>query len=140
MKLTPYLFFNGTCETAMRRYAEIFGAEIVGIMKNGDAEPEYRMPGSDDLIMNMMIRFGDCEIYASDSTPDREAVHGGYDIHVEADSLEDGERIFNALADGGAVHMPYAPMFWAERFANLTDKFGVNWMISYTGNAMADMG
>jgi hypothetical protein len=41
------------------RYAKIFGGEIMGAFRKGDApEPESRMPGSDDLVMNMSMKLG----------------------------------------------------------------------------------
>ena len=42
---------------------------------------------------------------------------------------EEAERIYAALADGGEVFMKMGETFFAYRFGQLRDKFGVNWMI-----------
>ncbi len=42
----------------------------------------------------------------------------------------EGERVFNALAEGGTIEMPFADQFWGGKFGSLTDRFGVQWMIS----------
>jgi PhnB protein len=30
--------------------------------------------------------------------------------------------------------MPLQPTEWAEKYGSCTDRFGVQWMVSYTGN------
>lgn len=53
-----------------------------------------------------------------------------FSISVNADTVQDCEKIFNGLAAGGFVTMPLAKTFWSEAFGMLTDKFGINWMVS----------
>jgi PhnB protein len=42
----------------------------------------------------------------------------------------DGERLFQALSDGGTVHVPFEPTFWSPGFGVLTDRFGIPWEIN----------
>jgi len=46
-----------------------------------------------------------------------------YEKHLEA------ERIFSALSEAGEVFIPIQETFFATRFAQLRDRFGINWMI-----------
>ena len=39
------------------------------------------------------------------------------------------DRAFNALSDGGKVHMPLTKTFFSPRFGMVADRFGVPWMI-----------
>jgi len=48
-------------------------------------------------------------------------------LRVESDA--EAERIFSAPSEGGEVFMPMADMFFASRFGQLRDRFGLNWMI-----------
>jgi PhnB protein len=57
-------------------------------------------------------------------------------LHVEADDASEAQRLFTALSEGGTVSMEPAPTEWAEWFAGCTDRFGVEWMISYTGSVV----
>jgi uncharacterized glyoxalase superfamily protein PhnB len=41
----------------------------------------------------------------------------------------EAERIFSVLSDGGEVFMPMRETFFATRFGQLRDRFGINWMI-----------
>jgi PhnB protein len=44
--------------------------------------------------------------------------------------VDEGKKLFDALAAGGEVTMPYGPQFWAVGFGMLKDKFGVPWMVN----------
>jgi PhnB protein len=50
-------------------------------------------------------------------------------LSISADSDAEAERMFSALAEGGEIFMPMQETFFASRFGQLRDRFGVNWMI-----------
>jgi PhnB protein len=50
-------------------------------------------------------------------------------LSLGVDSDSEAERIFAALADGGEVFMPLQETFFATRFGQLRDRWGINWMI-----------
>lgn len=134
-----YLFFRGDCLEAMTRYAEIFGGQLGEVFRNGDApDPTSRMPGGDELVLNMSLRLGGATVMASDNG---EAMHQrpqGFRVHMAPASRTDFDRIFAALAeDAQAVEMPPGPTFWAERFAMVTDRHGTPWMLGLEGDKAA---
>ena len=53
-----------------------------------------------------------------------------FSISVNTEDVEEGRRIFNALADGGHITMPFEKTFWQAYFGMTTDKFGINWMVN----------
>jgi PhnB protein len=56
MEPAIYLFSNGNCRGAMTHYAEALGGTIYGVFRNADSpDAESRMPGGDDLVMNMAM-------------------------------------------------------------------------------------
>jgi PhnB protein len=68
MQPTIYLFFQGNCLEAMTHYAAVLGGEIGEVFRNGDApDAESRMPGGDDLVMNMTLSLGGATVMASDA-------------------------------------------------------------------------
>ena len=135
MQPTIYLFFNGNCLEAMTFYAETLGGEIISVTRNADApNPESRMPGNDELVMNMAVRLGDTTLMASDSPPEWYSKPQGFRAVLSPDSMAETERVFAALSNGAEeIQMPLGETFWAERFAILTDKYGTPWMINFTG-------
>ena len=135
MEPTIYLFFNGTCLEAMTHYAETLGGEVVYVFRNGDApDAESRMPGGDDLVMNMMVTLGSARVMASDSPDSMYSKPQGFRVSIAPSSLAEFERVYDTLAkDARSVEMPPGETFWAERFAMFTDRFGTPWMLNYEG-------
>jgi PhnB protein len=54
-----------------------------------------------------------------------------FSISINTDSRENADRFFNGLSAGGNATMPMADMFWGDYYGMFTDKFGINWMVSY---------
>ena len=54
-------------------------------------------------------------------------------LSIEAESRAEADRLFNALSAGGKSEMPLQEAFWGAYFGMFTDKFGVQWMVTYAG-------
>lgn len=131
MSVAPYLFFNGTCAEAVKAYEKIFGAKVVMMMRNKDAPtPEAKMPGSDDMIMHVRLDLNGMTLLASDCPPNMYDKPQGFKVMYTVDKADDGQRVFNALKEGGSVQLDYQKTFWAHRFGMVTDKFGIPWMVN----------
>ena len=140
MEPTIYLFFNGNCLEAMTHYAETLGGEVGDVFRNADApDAESRMPGGDDLVMNMTMKLGAATVMASDAPGDMYSKPQGFAVSISPPSRAEFDRIFEALAkDAQSVTMPPGETFWAERFAMFTDRFGTPWMLNYAGSKAAN--
>lgn len=136
MEPTIYLFFKGDCLEAMTHYADVLGGQILGVFRNADApDEESRMPGGDNMVMNMAMSLGNTTVMASDNTPDMYEKPRGFRVNIMPTSLSEFDRVYGALAtDPQSVEMAPAETFWAERFAMFTDRYGTPWMLNYTGN------
>lgn len=131
MQVQPYLFFNGRCEAALNFYRQALGAEIVSMMRFSDApDPQMAPPNQADKVMHASLRIGESTLFASDGRGEGETKFNGFSVSIAVDTPEEGQRLFNALAAGGKVDMPYAPTFWTTGFGMLTDRFGVSWMVN----------
>jgi PhnB protein len=132
MQLEPYLFFHGRCEEALNFYARCLGGEIIGLTRfagspmEGNVDPGYR-----EKIMHASFVAGDVKFMASDGN-EGQAPDGDDDIALSlaTNDAAEGERVFAALAEGGAITMPLDKVFWGGKFGSLTDRFGVQWMLS----------
>jgi len=134
MRIEAYLFFNGRCEEAIEFYKKALGAEVQMLMRNRDAPekppPGMLPPGSDDKVMHANLRVGSSIVMVSDGRCDGKPDFKGFALSLDAATEAEAERMFNALADGGAVQMPLAKTFWAPKFGMVADRFGVGWMVS----------
>ena len=133
MDLSTYLTFNGDCEAAMQFYAQCLGGKVTMVhryagspMDNGQLPAEWK-----DKVMHATMESEGQRLMGSGGGPGYPFKgYAGFAVSVNARDKAQGERVFNALAAGGQVQMPYQKTFWAEGFGMLIDKFGVSWMVN----------
>jgi PhnB protein len=132
MKINPYLIFNGDCKAAFTFYAQALQGQIEMMMTFGESPAREHVPADlHNLIMHTRLLVGDQAIMGSDTTPDRPTDDmAGCSISLNVDSIDEAERVFNALKEDGSVQMPLEKTFWAARFGMLNDRFGVAWMVN----------
>jgi PhnB protein len=128
MKMTTYVNFPGTCAEAFRFYEKHLGGKIGMMMTHGQAPEQSKVdPGWKDAVLHARLSVGGTELAGAD-IPKAQPMRSAYlSLAVESDA--EAERIFSALADGGEVFMPMQETFFASRFGQLRDRFGLNWMI-----------
>ena len=127
-EITPYLMFNGNCRDAMTFYQKIFGGELT-ISTYGETDPNTP-PERKDQAIHAMLENKATMLLASDS-------HGppitpGSDVwlSLNCDKPSEVDSVYAALVAGGTPNQPPHDAFWGSRFAMLTDRFGVRWMLS----------
>ena len=130
MNLQPYVFFDGRCDEALEFYKSALGAKVDTLMRFKDA-PDQSMisPGSAEKVMHAQIRIGDTTVLLSDGRNQGRPNFQGFALTITAANEAEADKVFGALAAGGAVTMPMAKTFFSPRFGMLTDKFGVGWMV-----------
>jgi PhnB protein len=133
-----YLTFNGNCREAFDFYKSVFGGEFPYVGTFGEMPPQEGMPPMPDEMKNKIMHISlpisaETAIMGSDRGGDwaPELQQGNnFSISVNTEDQEEAKRIFDALADGGQITMPYDKTFWNAYFGMLTDKFGINWMVN----------
>ena len=131
MKLFPYLTFSGNAAEAITHYQAIFDGEIMANMSFGDMPPQdWVNEENKHLVAHAQIKLGEDILMISDSINPTEAVPSGFSLNISFDTIEEAKAIFDKLAEGGEVSMPFEPTFWAKGFGVTRDKFGVSWMVN----------
>ncbi|MEZ5294264.1 MAG: VOC family protein [Vicinamibacterales bacterium] len=128
MTLTTYVNFAGTCTEAFNYYETHLGGTVTMRLTHREAPgPSPLPPDWQDAVLHARIALGGTELLGAD-IPGAEPMRSAYlSLGVESDA--DAERMFAALADGGRVLMPMQETFFASRFGQVRDRFGLNWMI-----------
>ncbi len=133
MPIEPYLNFDGRCEEAIEFYKKALGAEVEMLMRfNESPEPSppgAASPGTENKIMHASLKIGDARIMASDGYCQGKAGFSGITLSLSVGDEAAADKAFNALADGGQIHMPLGKTFFSPRFGMVADRFGVPWMI-----------
>lgn len=128
MRLNTYVNFAGQCAEAFRYYEKHLNAKPGMVMTQGQAPDQSKMkPEWKDLVLHAGVTIGGTELMGAD-VPNAEPMRSAYlTLNVESDA--EAERIFACLSDGGQVFMPMQETFFATRFGQARDRFGINWMI-----------
>lgn len=135
--LHAYLKFLGNAEEALTFYRSVFNGEFLALIRYKDT-PQAMSELSDNdkeniFFIALTVGHG-TTIMATDVVgPDRNTLRTGNNsyVYIGADTLEEGEGIFNKLAEGGKVETPFAQTDWGAYFGVLADKFGVAWMVNF---------
>jgi PhnB protein len=131
MNVTTYLNFGGNCAEAFNFYQQHLGAKILSLATQGQMPPggPQVAPEMKDKVMHARLQIGDTTVMASDVPPDRfQPIRSVY-LCLSVPSNADAEKIYALLKEGGEVYMPMQETFFAHRFAQLRDRFGVSWMV-----------
>ena len=117
--LVPYLHFAGDARDALTFYRDVFGGELV---LNTLAD-FGRTDGPADAIAHGMLQ-GPVEVFGAD------AAQGDAPLALSAGS-ETLTSWFDALSVGGTVLDPLQERPWGAHDGQVTDRFGVTWLIGY---------
>jgi PhnB protein len=128
MDLYTYVNFAGTCREAFQYYEKHLGGKTTMMMTHGEAPgPTPLGPEWKDAVLHARMSIAGTELAAAD-IPSAQPMRSAY-LTLNVDTDADAERIFKALADGGEVLMKMEETFFASRFGQVRDRFGINWMI-----------
>ena len=138
-KLNSYLNFPGNTEEAFNFYKSVFGGEFMGgIMrfKDVDGLPGKEHMNEKDLngVMHVALPIGDNTLMGTDSLESMgQHLQTGNNIQLSLhpDSKQEADRLYAALSAGGKPIMPMMDMFWGDYWGQLTDKYGILWMVNY---------
>ena len=134
--INAYLNFSGNTEKAMTFYKSIFGGEFNVVQKFKDMPGGTKIGEEDQQkIMHMSLPVGSInQLLASDiveSMGQTLKVGTNFTLTVVTESEKEADKIFNGLAQGGQIAMAMNKAFWGAYVGFLTDKFGIQWMVTY---------
>ena len=127
MKLDIYINYPGTCLDAFRFYEEHFGGRIAMLTKHSDSPASRVPPDWLDKVLHARLELGGLVVRGAD-IPNAEPMRSAY-LTLLPESVEEAERCYTLLSEGGQVFMPMEETFFATRFAMLRDRFGTSWML-----------
>ena len=137
--MNPYLYFDGNAREAFDHYRSVFGGELAVVLRFRDmgGGPPGTPDADLDRIAHIALPIGrDGMLMASDTLPSlghRLVVGNNTYVALSPDTAEETDRLFAGLSAGGRVEMPPQQTAWAEKHGSLTHRFGVQWMLTYTG-------
>ena len=131
--LNPYLNFRGQAREAIEFYQSALGGEFT-VSTFGD----FQMPGvADDeknsIMHGQLTTSAGFTLMGSDVPACVPGEISNGTISISGNETDEIRGYFDALADGGEVAMPLNQAPWGDYFGQLTDKFGVSWLVNIAG-------
>jgi PhnB protein len=136
--INPYINFNGNALEAFTFYKSIFGGEFTQIKYFKDiAGPDFEISDAEaNKIMSIRLPIGDNTLIANDVPEIMGRVNemeNRSKISITAESIEEADKLFYGLSQGGTIEMPICDGFLGY-FGAFRDKFGIEWTIEYHPN------
>lgn len=125
--LNPYLHFDGTARDAITFYQSVFGGEL---SLNTFGETGLEGDKAEE-IMHAQLEAPDLVLMVSDTPPGMTLTRGDtVNLSLSGDDDAKLRGWFEALADGGQIHVPLEKQMWGDVFGQCADKYGVTWMVN----------
>jgi PhnB protein len=136
MQVTAYLSFQGDCEAAFKFYERSLGGQLGTIFRYSGSPMSGQVPPDwQDKVMHTTLTLANQVLNGGDLLPDQYEAPKGFTLSLNMTSEAEAERIFGELAADGTVILPLQQTFWAARFGQVVDRFGIPWMINCEGVA-----
>ena len=136
MKITSYLIFNGQAEEAANFYADLLGGKIGDLYRYDSMPPQESMPEIPEdfkqKIMHCCIPFPGGSMAVADAFPGYECNFGkgGHMLTLVCDSIAQIEEIYAKLCVGAQkIQCELSEAFFAKRYAEVIDRYGVLWAV-----------
>ena len=124
------LSFNGDCEAAFKLYERLLGGKAEFVITWGASPLAGDVPREwHDKLLFARLRARHMTLVGGDIPPNSYRRPAGFTLCVSADDEAEAERLFAALAEGGTVQMALQPTFFATRYGEVVDRFGIPWEI-----------
>ena len=109
----PCLWFDNQAKEAAELYCSLFNkSKITSVTP---VVVVFELNGKKIMALNGGPRF---------------AITPSISLFVYCESLEETNRIWDVLFEGGSAYIPIGTYPWSERYGWLKDKFGMTWQIS----------
>lgn len=136
--ISTYLIFNGNCEEAFNFYKSVFGGDFNYVGRFSEMPVAEGQPpiseAEKNKIMHISLSISDqTQLMGSDTMGESSSNYkkgNNFSMSIQADEMEEADQLFDALSTDGEITMGMNKTFWGSYFGMLTDKFGINWMLS----------
>ncbi|MFK4301298.1 MULTISPECIES: VOC family protein [unclassified Paenibacillus] len=132
-RLIPYITMDGNAKEAIEFYEKALDAQLLFIQTFGEMpeNPDFPIPAEvKERVGHATLKVGETELMFSDTFPGSPFSSGNQvSICITTDSVEQSQKMFDALQQGGQVGMALQETHFSPAYGNVTDKFGITFQI-----------
>ena len=127
----PYINFSGQCHEALSFYESALNGKTIMRQTFGQA-PQVVNGVNPAHIMHAEFQAEGIYFMATDGSDVSDTPIGSkITLNIGFDSLDEQQRVFDALSKDGEISMPLNETFWGARFGIVKDQFGISWMLNH---------
>ncbi|TDE34861.1 VOC family protein [Actinomadura sp. 6K520] len=142
-KLSVFLMFHGNAEEAMDFYTSLFeDGEVLQVIRARAEDAGW----TEGTLQYGIFKLAGQQVVCSNTPPPDSRLHDlmpwheftfnpAMTIYVQRDSVEDFDKLYEALAEGGEVHLPARDYGFSPRFAWVSDRYGISWRIDLSAGS-----
>lgn len=129
-KIIPFLWFDNNAEEAIAVYTSLFpDSKVQNIQKYPVGSDDPHMKDMEGKVMTAVFDLAGFRMMALDGGQEFKKTPA-ISFTVACDSVEEVEKYWNTLSEGGTVRMPLDTYPFSEKYGWCDDKFGTSWQIS----------
>lgn len=133
MKLKVHFVFPGTCEEALTFYKEILDGEIDFIFRKKEDKTLKVSDVDKNRISHMVVKTPYFELAGEDANFNQKVIEGNNTKMVLVfQEVGECRQVFERLAEKGTVTAPFEKTFFCDGLGEVTDKYGISWLIMVT--------
>jgi PhnB protein len=138
ISVTPHLNFRGNAREALTFYQTVFGGDLVVVTYADMGNPD---PATADLVTwGQVSADNGFRVMAYDVYPNLPYEQGAHSFYVSVRGTDEAELrgYWDQLTDGATVSQPLSPAPWAPLYGQLTDRYGVTWVLDIAADYPAN--
>ncbi len=137
LSTNPYFNFAGNTGEAMNFYKSVFGGEFTLYQQfKGMPGCENMAPAEQEMFMHISLTTPKGLVFmatdALESMGHKLTFGNNAYVCIHTENEAETDKLFDGLSAGGKIEMPVNKTFWGAYCGMCTDKFGVQWMLTYT--------
>jgi len=131
-RLNPYISFGDNAREALTFYQQVLGGTLELHTFGEYGATEEPLAG---LVMHGLLETDDgLSLMAADTPPGMTRTPGNtITVSLSGDDADQLRARFAGLAEGGTVGTPLEKQMWGDEFGQLTDRFGIGWLVNISG-------
>lgn len=138
INVTPHLNFRGNAREALEFYQSVFGGDlaIASYADMGNTDPAV----ADCVTWGQVAAENGFRVMAYDVYPNLPYDQGQdpFFVSVRGADADELNGYWEKLSDGAEIKQPLAPAPWAPLYGQLTDRFGVTWVLDIAATYSED--
>lgn len=132
-RLNPYLHFEKNAREAMEFYRSALGGELT-ISTFAEGGMPHDPADANNVMHGQLETPSGFTLMGSDTPPGMDFKFGtNIAVSLSGDDEAELRGYWDKLSAGGNIDMPLEKAPWGDTFGQVTDKFGISWMVNVSG-------